>query len=93
MEEKKGNESRKKRRGWRRWKSRAPPRWKMGAQRSRRIEGLFLFMYSRVSVRERERERERKRERERELDVAQLVRLPNVDQVVMGSTPTIHSGI
>ena len=27
------------------------------------------------------------------MDVAQLVRLPNGDQVVMGSTPTFHSGI
>ena len=26
------------------------------------------------------------------MDVAQLVRLPNGDQVVMGSTPTFHSG-
>mgnify|MGYP006889217814 CR=1 FL=1 len=34
-------------------------------------------------------ERERKRERERD----QLVRLPNGDQVVMGSTPTFHIGI
>ena len=36
------------------------------------------------------------REREREIaqmDVAQLVRLPNKDQMVMGSTPTFHSGI
>ena len=28
-----------------------------------------------------------------ERDVAQIVRLPNGDQVVMGSTPTFHSGI
>ena len=27
-----------------------------------------------------------------QMDVAQLVRLPNGDQVVMGSTPTFHSG-
>ena len=36
---------------------------------------------------------EREREREREMDVVQLVRLLNGDQVVMGSTPTFHSGI
>ena len=34
-------------------------------------------------------ERERERERER----VQLVRLPNGDNVVMGSTPTFHNGI
>ena len=28
-----------------------------------------------------------------QMDVAQLVRLPNGDHVVMGSTPTFHSGI
>ena len=34
------------------------------------------------------------REKERaEIDVAQLVRLPNGDQEVMGSTPTFHNGI
>ena len=34
------------------------------------------------------------REREREkMDVTQLVRLPNEDQVVMGSNPTFHNGI
>ena len=27
------------------------------------------------------------------MDVAQLLRLPNGDPVVMGSTPTFHSGI
>ena len=34
------------------------------------------------------------REREREkMDVTQLVRLPNEDQVVMGLTPTFHNAI
>ena len=39
------------------------------------------------------RKSERERERERERDVAQLVRLSNGDEVVMGSTPTLYSGI
>ena len=36
--------------------------------------------------------KERKRERA-QMDVAQFVRLPNGDKVVMGSTPTFHNGI
>ena len=33
------------------------------------------------------------RERDAQMDVAQLVRLPNGDEVVMGSTRTFHNGI
>ena len=58
---------------------------------------FFVFSFSPLSERPIRPlhyiERERERERDAQMDVAQLVRLPNGDQVVMGSTPTFHSGI
>ena len=61
--------------------------------------GVHLSSHTSLSwagtfVSERKREREREREREfAQMDVAQFVRLPNGDKVVMGSTPTFHNGI
>ena len=43
-------------------------------------------------VEDKREEREREGRERARMDVAQLVRLPNRDQVVMGSTPTFHSG-
>ena len=53
---------------------------------------MKTIIYEKELGRERETKRERKKKRA-QLDVARLVRLPNVDHVVMGSTPTFHNGI